>query len=178
MVLKCSQPLSTYMFLISRVIAGYSQHPLHANDKHFVYSLTCYSAAVIVKMPLWKLIPNGHADSTLQPGCAHLRWIVATPQDYEGGSLSLLSSEIQNMVLKHGRGFKKKEIFNFTTGHLRDKLGKHQAVKAVNAHNWLDAMHQYVLTNLSLRDTIRRRQHQPVSCWREQIDSLVEAKQH
>lgn len=65
---------------------------------------------------------------------------------------------------------KKKKNFNFTTGHLRNKLGKHQAVravKAVHAHNRHDAMHQYVMTNLSLRDTIRRRQEQPVIGWRE-----------
>lgn len=63
-----------------------------------------------------------------------------------------------------------KKIFNFTTGHLRHKLGKHQAVRAVmavHAHNRHDAMHQYVMTNLSLRDTIRRRQEQPVIGWRE-----------
>lgn len=64
----------------------------------------------------------------------------------------------------------KKQIFYFTTGHLRHKLGKHQAVravKAVPAHNPQDAMHQYVMTNLSLRDTIRGRQEPPVICWRE-----------
>lgn len=71
--------------------------------------------------------------------------------------------------LKYGQGSRKK-IFHFTTGHLRHKLGKHQAVravKAVHAHNRHDAMHQYVMTNLSLRDTIRRRQEQPVIGWRE-----------
>lgn len=63
-----------------------------------------------------------------------------------------------------------KKIFNFTTGHLRHKPGKHQAVRAVNAvhaHNHRDAVHQYVMTNLSLRDTIRRRKEQPVIGWRE-----------
>lgn len=82
-------------------------------------------------------------------------------------SLSVL---LQNMSLQYGRGSKKKKIFSFTTGHLRHKLGKHQAVravKAVHAHNRHDAMHQYVMTNLSLRDTIRRRREQPVIGWRE-----------
>lgn len=58
----------------------------------------------------------------------------------------------------------------FTTGHLRYKLCNHQAltaVKAVHAHDCHDAMHQYVMTNLSLRDTIRRSQEQPLSGWRE-----------
>ncbi len=64
----------------------------------------------------------------------------------------------------------KKKIFNFNTGHLRHKPGKHQAVravKAVHAYNHHDAMHQYVMTNLSLRDTIRRGQEPPVIGWRE-----------
>lgn len=64
----------------------------------------------------------------------------------------------------------KKKKFYFTTGHLKQKLGNHKAVRAVeavHAHNRRDAMHQYVMTNLSLRDTIRKRQEQPVIGWRE-----------
>ena len=106
-----------------------------------------------------------HAVQTL----LHLSWIAVTQQDDGGGGLALLSSALRNMFLKYGQGSKKK-IFHFTTGHLRHKLGKHQAVRAVKAvhtHNRHDAMHQYVMTNLSLRDTIRRRQEQPVIGWRE-----------
>lgn len=64
----------------------------------------------------------------------------------------------------------KNKKFYFTTGHLKHLLGMHEAVRtveAVHAHIRHDAMHQYVMTNLSLRDTIRRRQEQPVIGWRE-----------
>lgn len=89
-------------------------------------------------------------------------------QDDEGGGLTLLSSA--KHVAEIWTRIKKKKHFNFTTGHLRHKLGKHQAVravKAVYAHNRHDAMHQYVMTNLSLRDTIRRRHEHPVIGWWE-----------
>lgn len=67
------------------------------------------------------------------------------------------------MLLKYGQK-------TSLQGHLKQKLGMHKAVRAVeavHAHNRHDAMHQYVMTNLSLRDTIRRRQEQPVIGWRE-----------
>lgn len=69
-----------------------------------------------------------------------------------------------------GQGSRIKIIFNSTTGDLRHKPGKHRAVraaKAVHTHNHHDAMHQYVMTNLSWRGTIRRRQELPVIGWKE-----------
>lgn len=63
-----------------------------------------------------------------------------------------------------------KDQEKYSISHLRHKLGKHQtvrAVKVVHAHIPQDAMHQYVLTNLSLRDTIRGQEKPPVIGWRE-----------
>lgn len=61
------------------------------------------------------------------------------------------SSVLCTMKYVPGQGSrKKKKKSNFTTGHLRHMVGKHQAVravKAVSAHNPQDAMHQYVMTN-------------------------------
>lgn len=99
----------------------------------------------------------------------HLSRATLTLQDDGVGGLTLLSTAVQNMLLKYGQGLRGKKI-QFTTGHLSHKLCNHQAltaVKAVHAHNCHDAMHQYVMTNLSLRDTIRRSQEQPLSGWRE-----------
>lgn len=97
--------------------------------------------------------------------CLHLSWTGVTPQDDRGGGLRF--SAPQNMLLDKDQ---EKKIFNFSSEHLRHKLGKRQAVravKAVHAHNHHDAMHQYVMTNLSLRDTIRRRQEPPDIGWKE-----------
>lgn len=92
----------------------------------------------------------------------HLSLAAVTPHDDGGCRLTFLSFALKNILLDKDQ---ENQILNSTTGHLRHKLGKHQAVrpvKAVHAHNRHDAMHQYVMTNLSLRDTIRRRQEQPV----------------
>lgn len=99
----------------------------------------------------------------------HLSRTAMTPQDDGGAGLHSVLCAAKHVAEIWTR-IKKKKIFNFTTGHLRHKLGKHwavRAVKAVHAHTHHDAMHQYVVTNLSLRDTIRRRQEQPVIGWRE-----------
>lgn len=60
-----------------------------------------------------------------------------------------------------------KKIYTGKLMHRLEKLQSVRTVKAVRAHNYFNAMHQYVLTNLSLRDAIRSGQEQPLIGWRE-----------
>lgn len=108
----------------------------------------------------------------------HERWTVVTPEADGRGNLTRLSAALQKYVAEIWSR-KKEKVIKFPTGHVRHKLGKHQAVgavKAVHAHNCHDDMHQYVMTNLSLRDTIRRRVEQAVIGWRERRLTAKERK--
>lgn len=132
----------------------------------------CYWASLVWKRSRNNSFPNPRdhgevllccSNSTPEQGCCDTtRWWSRrsdSPVDHCAEDAAEIWTRIE--------GGKK---FQFTTGHLRYKLCNHRAltaVKAVYAHNCHDAMHQYVMTNLSLRDTIRRSQEQPLSRWRE-----------